>query len=157
RSDSSPVVVATDISDLALELAAQNRGRIECRATLELRQGSWWEALDPTEAGRITLVVSNPPYVSRADWETLDPLVKDHDPMVALVAQDGRGGEPGFSEIEKILIGAPIWLGRPAAAVVEIAPALAEPALEVARRCGARGVVMNDLAGRPRALVARFA
>ena len=48
------------------------------------------------------------------------------------------------------------WLGRPGTAVIELAPDQASAAAEVAGRLGFDDVrVEPDLAGRPRALVAR--
>ena len=43
------------------------------------------------------LVVSNPPYVSEREWETLEPEVRDHDPRVALVA--GPTGLEAYSAL----------------------------------------------------------
>ncbi len=70
-------VWATDQSTEALALAAVNRDRIGVTAPLAaervtLRQGSWFEALPETLKGRVDLVISNPPYVSEAEWPGLD-------------------------------------------------------------------------------------
>jgi release factor glutamine methyltransferase len=154
-------VTGTDVEPDALDLARSNQERLAAGhdgvGSVRWRQGSWWEALDPGERGTITLVVANPPYVSAMEWEVLDPVVRDYEPHRALVAETGSDGTPAFAAVETILTGAPEWLSRPGAAVVEISPAQGASALWAAERLGASGArVLSDLAGRPRALVARW-
>jgi methylase of polypeptide subunit release factors len=58
--------------------------------------------------------------------------------------------------VEAVLEEARRWLGRPGAVVIELAPAQAGAAEDRARQLGYDEVrVEPDLAGRPRALVAR--
>jgi methylase of polypeptide subunit release factors len=84
-------------------------------------------------------------------------VVRDHEPYTALVAGPGSDATPGFADVEAILAKAGEWLTRPGAAVIEIAPPQADAALAAAARFGSSGSqVLPDLAGRPRALVARF-
>jgi release factor glutamine methyltransferase len=150
-------VTGTDVDPEALALAAENRSRIAPEAAVSWRVGSWWEALEPSVRGTLRLVVANPPYVAPLEWEVLDPVVRDHEPYGALVAGPGSDGTPGFAAIEAILSGAPQWLARPGTAVIEIAPSQQTSAEWAAGRCGAAEArVLTDLAGRPRALVARF-
>ena len=116
-------------------------------------KGCWFDALDPRLAGTIALVVANPPYVSAAEWAGLDPVVRDHEPRLALVS-----GDSGLESIEEILAGAPRWLRPGGHLVLELAPAQAEAVALVrhatpgTRRCASE----PDLAGRARALVARW-
>jgi methylase of polypeptide subunit release factors len=59
--------------------------------------------------------------------------------------------------VGEILAAAPVWLTRPGACVIEIAPHQAEAAAGLAREAGFVDVdVRPDLAERPRALVARI-
>ncbi len=44
-----------------------------------------------TPAAGFDAVVSNPPYISEADWEALPPHIRDHEPRLALT-QDGSDG-----------------------------------------------------------------
>jgi release factor glutamine methyltransferase len=154
-------VIATDSDPAVLELARLNRDRVAlgqpAASEVRLRLGSWWAALDPADRGRISLAVANPPYVAAVEWELLDPVVRDHEPYAALVAAPGSDGTPGFGDVEAILDRAGEWLARPGAVVIEIAPAQADAALAASARLGAsESQVLPDLAGRPRALVARF-
>ena len=106
--------------------------------------------------GHVDLVVSNPPYVTADEWAELAPEVRA-EPRQALVAGPGIDGAAGLADVETVLEQALRWLARPGAVIVELAPAQAEPALRWARQLGYDEVrVEPDLAGRPRALVARL-
>lgn len=160
RADHEVVVVATDAGSAPLDLARTNAARLGGRPGVDrvaFAHGSWWRALEPGLAGRVALAISNPPYVAALEWETLDPVVRDHEPYAALVAGAGSDGTPGFAAVEAVVTGAPRWLARPGALVVEIAPGQRDAALTCARHSGAQAEVIDDLTGRPRALVARFA
>ncbi len=152
-------VWATDTSAVALEVAALNRdscgGRVDV-AAVELVEGSWLSPLPERLHGRVDLVVSNPPYVSEGEWSGLAPEVRA-EPRQALVAGDGQSGTPGAADVESVLAESRRWLARPGAVVVELAPTQARPAERWADQLGYDEVhVEKDLAGRPRALVARL-
>jgi release factor glutamine methyltransferase len=156
-------VWATDVSADALEVAAANVQACGAAAhpgaglpDIVLAHGSWLTPLPERLRGGIDLVVSNPPYVSAEEWAGLDPEVRA-EPRGALVAGPGRDGLAGLADVEAVLEQAGQWLARPGAVVVELAPGQAEAAQERARQLGYDEVrVEADLAGRPRALVARL-
>lgn len=146
-------VWATDESADALAVARANVAGTGGQAATRVRlvAGDWFGALPEELAGRVRLVVSNPPYVGAG--EDLPPVVRDWEPEGALVA-----GPTGLEDIEAILADAPHWLARPGAVVIEMAPHQAEAAIVLAVRSGFDEVeVRPDLTGRPRALVARLA
>lgn len=149
-------VWATDTSDDALAVAGANEAaaRVDhpAMAPVELAGGSWFEALPDELAGTFTLVVSNPPYVTEAEWAELDPTVRDHEPRQALV-----GGPRGVEQVDRILTEAPRWLARWGVLVLELAPHQADDAALRALVAGFDAVVVRrDLAGRQRALIARW-
>ena len=151
---SSLRVIATDQSDLALEVAAANRSRLPAEAAGRVcfRLGDWYQALPVDVLGQVDLIVANPPYLAEHEWPGLDAVVRDFDPFEALVS-----GPSGLEAIATIVSGAPEWLGRPGALVVEIAPDQAGSTLELARTAGFdTAVVEDDFAERPRVLVARL-
>ena len=105
-------------------------------ARVHLTSGSWFAALPGTLAGRVDLVVANPPYVAEDELAGLDPGVRDWEPVSALVAADGATGVGGMADVEAIVAGAPGWLRPGGALVVEIAPHQADAAVDAARRAG---------------------
>lgn len=146
-------VLATDRSASALSLARENVARLPPSAACRVRlaEGDWYAALPEELLGAVDLVVSNPPYLSRREWATLDPVVRDHDPPEALVA-----GPEGTEALEAVVRGASGWLVPGGAVAVELAPSQAHRVAAVAGACGLEAVhVHEDLAGRPRVLVAR--
>ena len=149
-------VWATDVSPEALTVAGANeaaaRAEHAVMAPVTLSQGSWFEALPAELAGTFTLVVSNPPYVTDAEWSDLDRSVRDHEPRRALV-----GGPRGVEQVDRILSEAPRWLARWGVLVMELAPHQADDAALRALVAGFDAVVVRrDLAGRQRALIARW-
>jgi release factor glutamine methyltransferase len=150
-------VWATDASSDALAVAAVNLERVRAdhpEVVVQLVEGSWLEPLPRPLKGHVHLVVSNPPYVSEAEWEGLSAEVRA-EPRRALVAGTGSDGTLGAAVVEAVLAQAFAWLARPGCAVVELAPPQADGAARVARALGYDAVrVEPDLAGRPRALVA---
>jgi release factor glutamine methyltransferase len=144
------LVWATDVSSEALVVAGANLAG--CGATrVRLAEGSWFAALPETLRGELALVVANPPYVAASEIDALPPEVARHEPRDALVS-----GPTGLEAIEEIVSAAPQWLAPGASLVVELAPQRSEAALALATAAGfAEAFVRDDLAGRPRVLVAR--
>jgi release factor glutamine methyltransferase len=157
-------VWATDSSRDALDVARANLDMLYGSAPdgnraglgrVTWAQGQWFAALPIDLVGSIDLVVSNPPYVSAAEYGDLDPVVRDWEPKRALVAGPGSDGSGGLADVETIIAGAPRWLSGDGTLVVELAPHQAQAATAMARRGGFVDVrVEPDLAGRPRVLVA---
>ena len=149
-------VFATDACPEALNVAAANLAGLGGRPATRVRlvEGHWWSALPEGIAGRIDLVVSNPPYISTAEMPALDRSVLDWEPRQAL-----ESGPTGLEAVSEVLAGAAGgWLRPGGRAVVEIAPQQARDAAELASASGfAEVAVLPDLAGRDRVLVARGA
>jgi release factor glutamine methyltransferase len=140
-------VVATDISPEALALAAVNARIHGVAERIDLRQG---DLLAPLAGLSLHYLVSNPPYISDAEWAAVAPNVKDHEPTLAL-----RGGSDGLRLIRPLIAQAPPCLHRPGQLVVEIAAAHKAAVLEMAQAAGlANSRVLADHEGLPRVLVA---
>ncbi|MBB6453933.1 release factor glutamine methyltransferase [Salirhabdus euzebyi] len=78
-------VKAVDISEDALAVAKHNAVKLD--ADVEFFQGNFLEPF--IEKGiKADIVVSNPPYISINDKDTLDDTVKNYDPDQALYAGD---------------------------------------------------------------------
>ncbi len=83
-------VTLADLSQKALAIAKENvalnklTGRVRCVNV---------DAMEPAPGflGKFDMIISNPPYITGADMETLDVSVKDYEPHMALY-----GGEDGL-------------------------------------------------------------
>ena len=142
---------ATDASDDALAVARANLSSIGFAATrVRLVHGDWFAALPLELRGELRLVVSNPPYVSEAEFAELPAEVAGYEPARALVS-----GPSGLECLETIVGDARQWLTTDGVLVCEHAPQQAEAVRALARDAGfARVETRIDLAGRDRVLVA---
>lgn len=141
-------IVATDLSDEALALAQRNARRLDAGSCpIEWRSGS---LAAPLVGERFHVVVSNPPYVSEAEWEDLDPGVRDFEPRRALVSAEG-----GMAHIRSLLEDVPRVLVDGGLLALEIDARRADAALRLAEGGHWKEpVVLDDLFGRPRYLLA---
>ncbi len=92
--------LAVDLSPEALAQAGANVARHGLSERVTCCQGSWWEPL-ADRAGALELVVANPPYIPTAVWQELEPVVREHEPALAL-----DGGADGLDAIGAIADGA---------------------------------------------------
>ncbi len=92
--------LAVDCSSLALAQAAINLEEAGFLDRVMLHLGQWWEPLRPHWGG-LDLVVSNPPYIPTAVLEALEPVVREHEPHLAL-----DGGPDGLEAIRALVRGA---------------------------------------------------
>ncbi|MGB1580148.1 MAG: 50S ribosomal protein L3 N(5)-glutamine methyltransferase [Nevskiales bacterium] len=104
-------VVGTDISDAALSIAEQNRVRHGMEQRLKYYKADVFEGL-PGQS--FDIIVSNPPYVSGAEMQTL-PDEYRHEPVLALEAAD-----EGLAIVQRILEGADAYLNTHGLLVVEV-------------------------------------
>lgn len=95
--------VGLEISEAAREVTIANAGSNGVADRLDLRESDVFGALAPEE--RFHLIVSNPPYVPLEEVATLQPEVRDHEPLVALT-----DGSTGLTIIEEIILEAPTHL-----------------------------------------------
>ncbi len=83
-------VLAIDVSQNALAVAAANVQKHALAERVELRCGSWWEPVRGDET--FAVVVSNPPYVDPAASRELAADVRAFEPPLALFSAAGDAG-----------------------------------------------------------------
>ena len=91
------IIVATDISETALEVARSNAARIGLER-VAFRAGNWFA---PLANERFSLIASNPPYIAEGDPD-LEPAVLAFEPRIALIA-----GLSGWEALTHIAAQAP--------------------------------------------------
>lgn len=105
------LVDAVDISKEALAVAAINRSRLAVDAQLTLIES---DCFAQVPAQRYDIIVSNPPYVSKEEMQTL-PDEYRHEPVLALEASNN-----GLLIVDKILQQAHEYLSDEGILVIEV-------------------------------------
>jgi release factor glutamine methyltransferase len=138
-------VLATEVSDEAVAVARANASRLALE--VEVLRGDLLDPVPPDLTGRLDLIVSNPPYVTRQEYEDL-PIEVKAEPYEALVG--------GTDLHRRLAEAAPRWLRPGGWLVLEIGASQGgEVAALLARRFDLVEV-LPDLAGRDRVVRGRF-
>ena len=139
-------VIGSDVSGDAVDLAALNARA--CRLPVSLVRSDLGTAF---RGERFDLLVSNPPYLTEAEYQGLDSSVKAWEPREALVS-----GPDGLAATRRLLEQAPGLLAPGGWLVMELDFSRGDLTAGLARGAGLVAVnVLNDLFGRARYLVAR--
>ena|ERR1700690_469086 len=173
---SAAKIYATDISKAALEVARRNAGRLGFADRIHFLESSLLDAFSPVGTRYIVpqpeldstaatfssdqspvashqpplfdLIISNPPYISRREAESLPIEVRDHEPNAALY-----GGEEGYELYGALIPEAANYLKPGGLLVLELgynSLLAVQPLLETAEWTGIS--ITKDLAGIPRVL-----
>ena len=76
--------LGADISLQALEIAQKNKKSLKA-GNVDLIQSDLFSKVE----GKFDIIVSNPPYIDKKELNDLSPEVAEHDPHLALFAEDG--------------------------------------------------------------------
>jgi release factor glutamine methyltransferase len=150
-------VVATDISDEALALAARNAAALGVADRMQFAQGDLAEPvrlLLPDGCPGLSLLASNPPYVCTDEIAGLEPEVSSYDPHAAL-----DGGADGLDLVRRLVPQAAALLVGGGWLVLELDPRQMDEAGRITAAAGfdAETIqVSEDGAGRPRVLSVRM-
>ncbi|WP_022836089.1 peptide chain release factor N(5)-glutamine methyltransferase [Salisaeta longa] len=138
-------VTGVDVSASALAVARRNAARLDLSVALveaDARAASFPNVVP----GGCDLLVSNPPYIPDAEAHTLDAVVRDYDPALALFA-----GDDPLTFYRCIAQHAATVLASGGWCVFETHADFATGVADVLRAHGFTGVaVQHDLGGRPR-------
>jgi release factor glutamine methyltransferase len=142
-------IVAVDSSMEALRIAQRNAEKYELEERILFLCGNLLKPL----SGKFDIVVSNPPYLSEAEFEGLPEEIQKFEPKGALVS--GRDGTECLRELignAKYCLESGGWL------VMEIGWGQAEAVEQILRSDGSYGDVFfrRDLGGRKRVVLARI-
>lgn len=144
-------VVATDLSPEAVALARENASALGLDDRVRVLSCDLAGKIGARFDGRFDLVISNPPYVPTSVLAGLSREVADFEPALAL-----DGGADGNGVFRRILPEAQRLLKAGGGLAVELHETCFDAAAGLARAAGFADVrIVDDLAGRPRVLVAR--
>jgi len=163
-------VVATDISEPALEIARRNAARHGVAERVHFLQHDLLTGLAQTDPSGVVarhamaastqnrplfdLIVSNPPYIARNEAEQLQREVRDHEPHAALF-----GGPTGTEMYQRLIDQARDQLRDHGILVLELGHDSAERVRGIfdAQPAWTKVAITMDLAGIPRVLAAERA
>ena len=144
-------VIALDIAPEALALARVNVEEQGVADRVCVRESDLLSAIAPEERGTFDLVISNPPYVPSAVCDGLPAEVADWDPRLAL-----DGGADGLDVLRRFAPDALSCLKPGGILALELFEGHMDQARDLVESCGFSDVrIVDDLAGRPRVLMAR--
>lgn len=137
--------LGTDVSQAALDVAADNAAELGVSGRVQFRLADWTDDLSE----QYDLIVSNPPYIGADEMASLSPDVRDWEPHLALTP-----GKDALAAYRRILPGASRLLAPGGRLLVEIGPTQGKDVASIAKSCGYEEVgILSDLDGRDRVVV----
>lgn len=144
-------VVATDVDVMALEVARRNAERHGLLDRVDFVQSDQFDGLQ--HGLRFDVIVSNPPYIPAAEYEALEPNVRDYEPRLALY-----GGSDGLDAFRRLVPAAARRLKLAGALAVEVGRDEAPAVKDLFAASPMYGPARDraDLCGIPRVVFARL-
>lgn len=148
-----PKIYATDISLDALKVAQENVFRHGVAAKIVLKHGDLFKAIEGDGlAGKADIIVSNPPYIARNEFASLEPELK-FEPQHAL-----DGGEDGLDFYRSLAKDSKKYLKPGGFISVEMNSGKSMNIRDIFETTGyAIEAMIKDYAGLDRVLTARLA
>jgi release factor glutamine methyltransferase len=139
---------AVDQSAAALAIAKTNAE--DLKVVIQVYQGSWFEPLGHLK-GKLSGMISNPPYIPTQTVQELQPEVRLHEPHSAL-----DGGRDGLDCIRQLVNSAPDYLKSGGIWMIEMMAGQAESVVELLAAQGTYNAIRieKDLAGIERFAIA---
>jgi len=143
------IVSLSDFSEAALAVARINAGQL-VNGELSLYQGDLFAAIPQGES--YDVIVSNPPYISRAEMDQLARDIIEYEPHLAL-----DGGESGLDFYRRIIAEAHSFLEKDGLLALEIGDHQAADVIELLANDGYQEIqTITDLSGRIRCLTGKL-
>ena len=142
-------IVATDSSDKALEIAGVNAKKHGVTDKIIFVKAD----LFPSDSTKFDIIVSNPPYIRSSDIKTLQPEVRDHEPVQAL-----DGGTDGLGIYRRMINDLLAHMNSGSFLLLEIGMGQAREISEMVRKAFPKCDIQfkKDLSGIERILIARI-
>lgn len=144
-------LVAVDISALALEICRKNicLNRLSSRAICMQADA---KSSPPLGMGYFDMIISNPPYVASNEIMTLEPSVRDYEPLWAL-----DGGKDGMDFYRSIIKHWKVLLKEKGFLLFEVGEGQAEEVMGLLRSAGfAMTDTRKDTNGTDRVVIGRL-
>jgi release factor glutamine methyltransferase len=145
-------IYAVDCSAEALEIAKINASRLDLMAKIHFSQGNWWSSLGHLQ-GKVSAMLSNPPYIPSAEVLRLQAEVVKHEPHLAL-----DGGLDGLAAIRILVDTAPAYLQPEGIWLIEMMAGQGSAVVDLLVQQGSYTdiEIIDDLAGLDRFVLAKL-
>ena len=145
------MLVATDISLDVIQVAVKNAHLHNVNDKISFLVGRYLEGIKQ-KGNRFDFIVSNPPYLSRSDWERAQPEIIEHEPSDSLF-----GGEDGMDFYRKIIPGTSNILSEDGCLILEVGIGQAEMVSDMIKKSASysRVEVIKDLSQIKRVVKAK--
>ena len=141
-------VYSLDISDKALSIGLKNAIANEVEDKINFIKSNIFSGIED-KGLKLDVIVSNPPYIRRADIETLHTQVKDYEPYIAL-----EGGEDGLNFYRDITRESVKYLKDKGILAFEVGHDQAEDVSEILKHNGYTNIyTKKDLQGIDRVVI----
>lgn len=141
-------VYSLDISDKALSIGLKNAISNEVEDKINFIKSNIFSGIED-KGLKLDVIVSNPPYIRRADIETLHTQVKDYEPYIAL-----EGGEDGLNFYRDITRESVKYLKDKGILAFEVGHDQAEDVSEILKHNGYTNIyTKKDLQGIDRVVI----
>lgn len=145
-------VMAVDVDQAAVDVARRNAARLGLGGRVDIFVSDLFSGL--AAGARFDVIVSNPPYIPAAEYEELEPNVRDYEPRLALF-----GGNDGLDVYRRLIPAAAGALRPGGVLAVEVGAGEAAAVRDLFAAAGAFTPAEEraDLGGIPRVVFARLA
>lgn len=144
-------VTGIDISSEVLETAERNASRLFLGGKVRFLSSNLYAELDPESDGVFDMIISNPPYVTRSEYESLEADVKNHEPRLALVA-----GDDGLSVLRPLILEGRRFLKAGGLLMLEIGYKQGAAVQKILESAGYKNIQLRkDFGGHDRMVLAR--
>lgn len=146
----SAALTAIEIDEVARSIAQRNIEKHKLTDRITLLSG---DLLSPLGSGlTFDVITSNPPYVTDAEMNTLQPDIRLHEPELAL-----RGGVDGLNIVKRLVSEAASWLTEGGTLLLETGSQQGETVCQLiaATEQFESAQIVKDLGGRSRVVRAR--
>jgi release factor glutamine methyltransferase len=138
-------VYGTDTSEVAIRYAKENAELNQIK-NVTFKKGSLFE---PVKDFKFDLIVSNPPYIRRNDIESLQPEIKDWEPVEAL-----DGGENGLDYYRAIIHEVRNYLNEGGCLLLELGVSQSDEVRKMSEDAGFINIsLVKDYAGIERIII----
>lgn len=144
-------LVSTDISLEIIKVAVENAHLHKVNDKITFFVGRYLQGIKQ-KGNQFDFIVSNPPYLSKSDWESAQPEIREHEPLDSFL-----GGEDGMDFYRTIITDTSNLLSEDGCLILEVGIGQAEIVSDMIKKTASysRVKLIEDLSGIKRVVKAQ--